>query len=216
MFRYYMPDFDLWTINYMVFENTFSGYFVTTPIRSFAFRPNVQETGTEKFLIICDSLVFVFSIIEVAICIFEIYLVLNAPKSNKNLSLMRIFKFPYILSYIIFFASLVVIIGISILKRYTAGFFDSTPPTANYMQLYDWYQAILYSQILIIICVTSLIFRWIKIFKWSRDMLYLLAKVLFCYNIIVNLPISCLLYLCLHPMLLFGTILACITRQLSL
>ena len=42
-----------------------------TPITSLAFRPNVQEKAEEKAIVIFDSVIYVISILLVAVCAFE-------------------------------------------------------------------------------------------------------------------------------------------------
>jgi hypothetical protein len=170
MFKYYMPDLDLWSINYIVYENTFAGYFITTPIRSFVFQPNIQETGKERSLVMCDSFVFVLSVLLIAISILEIYL-------KSNFTLMKAFKFSYILSYIIFTTSLFTVIGIGYLKKDTAKLLKEDNSSANFISMYDWYQAITYAQCLQFACILFFILRWISLFKSTHNLLFILRKV---------------------------------------
>jgi len=170
MFKYYMPDLDLWTINYIVYENTFAGYFIITPMRSFVFQPNIQETSRERSLVMCDSFIFLFSVLLIAICILEIYL-------KSNFTLIKAFKFSYILSYIIFATSLCTIIGIAYLRKNTAKLLTEDNSSANFILMHDWYQAITYAQFLQFACIVLFLLRWISIFKSTHNLLFILRKV---------------------------------------
>lgn len=172
MFKYYIPDLDLWTINYMVHENTFFGHFITTPITSFVFQPHIQETARERSLVMCDSFVFVLSVVMVGICAIEIYL-------KKKLSLMKFFKFSFVLSYINLFASLCVLIGIGCLKRSTDKLLAQPDSPVNFMSFYNWYQAITYAQCLQLACLVLFLLRWISLLASARDILFILNKVPF-------------------------------------
>ena len=42
-----------------------------SPLQSLNFRPNIQETGEEKAIIVFDSVIYVIAIMLVGICAFE-------------------------------------------------------------------------------------------------------------------------------------------------
>jgi len=187
MFKYYLPEFDLWTLNYIVFENTFAGGFITSPLRSLVFRPNIQEKAGERVLIVFESLSFACAGLLLLICFFDIYLSGGDSKSKKTLILIRIFKFRYVLLYITFFANLVSIIAMGSLRTNTIKIFDA--PAEDYVGMHDWYQALTYAQYLAFACTFIFILRWIRLFHCFRDMLYILRKV-----IIVLMSSLCILY----------------------
>lgn len=188
MFKYYVPDFDLWTLNYIVFENTFAGGFITSPIRSLVFRPNIQEKRREHALIIFESVAFAGSVLMVAICALAIYLKVSDNKAKKNLTLMRILKFPYVLLYINFIASLVSIIAMGSLKKDTAVLIAEEKSSENFVGMSGWYQTLTYAQYLSFACLFIFILRWMRLFYCFRDVLYIIRKVIF------NLPLVCLSY----------------------
>eukprot|EP00826_Nyctotherus_ovalis_P011151 TRINITY_DN12910_c0_g1_i2.p1 TRINITY_DN12910_c0_g1~~TRINITY_DN12910_c0_g1_i2.p1 ORF type:complete len:196 (+),score=39.38 TRINITY_DN12910_c0_g1_i2:1757-2344(+) len=172
MFKYYIPDLDLWTINYMVHENTFSGHFITTPITSFVFQPHIQETGRERSLVMCDSFVFVLSMTMVGICAIEIHL-------KNRLHLMKFFKFSYVLSYINLIASLCVLIGIGRLRKSTDKLLVQPDSPSNFISFYDWYQAVTYAQYLQLACLVLFLLRWTSLLASARNVLFILNKVRF-------------------------------------
>lgn len=177
MFKYYVPDLDLLTINYIVYENTFAGGFITTPIRSFVTRPNIQEKPRERALIICDSLALVCAGILVAVCIFHMYCTLSEPKTKKRFYIMRVFKFPYVLIYLAFAGTLVAVISMACLKNDTVEIISTPGLSKNFMNMYNWYQALTYAQYLAFASSMLFILRWVRMFHSFRDVLYIVRKV---------------------------------------
>ena len=65
--------------------------------------------------------------------------------------------------------------------------------------MYDWYQGITYAQFLAYWALILFCLRWIKIFNWSRDLLYILKKVFIeflCHSCQSTYPFIAMLLVC--------------------
>ena len=54
-----------------MYENVLSGMLLVSPTTSLVFKPNIQETESEKAVVVCDAITFVMIIAISAVCGLE-------------------------------------------------------------------------------------------------------------------------------------------------
>jgi len=191
-FEYFMPDLDLWTLNYVVYENLYLGWPIMTPLQSYAFKPNIQETSSERVGTMCDSLGFIISFLLLALCVFDIWKKVRGPE-NKSFTIMRIIKFPYIMIAIVFCAHCYIVTALINLKN-DSGETLSGANNLDYNENFYWYHGITYAQFLGIICIFAFLLRWMRIFSCTQDLIFVIKKST--YPILSFLLFAILLVIC--------------------